>query len=227
MELLLPEVKAPAPPMPSYVKLAMAFGVGAGATLFDKSRYRSHGAITGTVWAAGLHGYSLDFDPTIPSYVEIPAAHTQLDFTAEDFSIICRVYIDDLTANRYIFDRGRHLFDGYFFRVHADGHLSLFTSQFGVAQQSGTLVGGLVINTWYTLGCSRNGASVRVFINGVDSTTTVGAHLNPLNCARAAQIGIEFDLVSSPFDGKIEFLGVFGGVALGASEHLAWHRALA
>ena len=98
VEVLLPKVKVPAYKMPTYVKLAEAFGVGAGTDLFDKSRFRSHGAITGAVWAAGLHGYCLDFDPTIPSYVEIPAAHTQLDFTSEDFSLIARIYIDDLSV---------------------------------------------------------------------------------------------------------------------------------
>ncbi|GAI66611.1 unnamed protein product, partial [marine sediment metagenome] len=129
MDLLLPKVEAPVLPMPSYVKLAMAFGVGAGATLFDKSRYRSHGAITTATWAAGVHGYCLDFVPGNPDHVVIPAAHTQLNFIAEDFSIIARVNADDLTADREIFMRGELNVDGHEMKLRGGGGLDFFTYQ--------------------------------------------------------------------------------------------------
>lgn len=226
-DLFIPRRDFIVPKMPSYVKLDMAFGIGAGAQLMDKSRYRSHGTISGAAWATGAHGRCLDFDPTEPSYVEIAAADsTQLDFTSEDFSIVCRVYIDDLTGYRWIFSRGITNGDGYEFRINiTDGIPYLNTNQSGAVQ---TTVGGtLTTGVWYTLGVSRDGAAVKIYANGVDVTSTSGTHIDPATSARSAKIGIYDNKVAFPFDGKIEFLRIFGGIALSASEHLAWHNALA
>ena len=220
VELLLPRVKVPAPPMPSYVKLAMAFGVGAGATLFDKSRYRSHGAITTAAWAAGLHGYCLDFNPAGPDVVTIPAAHTQLDFTSEDFSFVFRMNIDDLTGNRWLIQRYMWNTSGYSIGIQIPGNILVYTFQAGAFQQSKSSAGDIVVGTWYTVGVSRSGASIRLFKNGVDVTLAPGVHVDPATHIGVAKIGVDFD-------GKIEFNRVFGGIALSTSEHLAWHNALA
>lgn len=227
MELLVPKIEAPALKMPSYVKLAMAFGVGAGASLFDKSRYRSHGAITGAAWAAGLHGYCLDFNPAIPGRVVIPAAYTQLDFTSEDFSIITRAYFDAFPEIiNTLFIRGWVNLEGYQFYVRDTGFLNITTNgPAGVATRS--LAGEIVLGNWYTLGVSRSGASCRVFINGLDRSNAIGVHANPITSARSAKIGCHDNLTAWMMDGKMEFLRIFGGIALTASEHLAWHNALA
>jgi len=226
MELLLPRVVAPARILPSYVKLDMAFGVGAGPTLYDKSRYRNHGAITSTdpFWAAGLHGYCGDFAPL--TYVEIPAAHTQLNFTSEDFSMVIRDKIDDLTIIRALFYRGVVNVDGYYMFVYDDGRFAVRTNQSGATQISSTTAASVLTNTWYTLGLSRAGASIRLYINGVDATYTAGVHINPATSTRSAKIGIDDAKTGFPLDGKIEFLRIFGGIALPASSHLAWHNAL-
>ena len=227
VELLLPGRRISAPKMPSRIALAMAFGVGAGTVLGDKSRYRSHGAITGAVWAAGVHGYCLDFNPAIPSYVLIPAAHTRLNFIAEDFSLVARFYIDSLVAGRSLFYRGLQNNDGWSCRVQAAGSWQFWTNQALATQETRSANGTIVIGTWYTVGFSRSGASARLYINGVDATNIAGVHINPANCGRSAKIGIRDNLATEPFDGRIEFCRVFGGIALQASEHLAWHRALA
>ena len=227
VELLLPRVKVPVLPMPSYVKLAMAFGVGAGATLFDKSRYRSHGAITTAAWAAGLHGYCLDFNAANPDYVEIPAAHTQLNFISQDFSGVARIRCDNLAGNNTIFCRGLSLTDGYFWYISSTGYLEFRTCNAPAEQRTYSNVGDFVINTWYTVGFTRNGASVKLYRNGVElGYFVVGVHIDPATCARTAKIGIFDDLTTLVHDGKIEFLRIFQ-VALAASEHLAWHNALA
>lgn len=227
MDLLLPRVIVPVPKLPSYVKLDMAFGVGAGSSLFDKSRYRSHGTISGAAWATGLHGKCLDFNPATPSYVEIPAAYDQLDFTSEDFSIIARINLDDLTDNRMVFMRSELNANGYFFRIGSDGTIQAWTSQAGAYQYSYSLPADIVTGSYFTVGCSRDGASIRLYRNGVDKTNTVGDHINPVTSPESALIGVWQGKVLNPFDGKIEFLRVFGGIALSASEHLAWHNALA
>jgi len=225
--LLLPKSRAPVPSRPSYEVLNMAFGVGAGAHLYDKSRYRSHGAITTATWAAGLHGYCLDFNPATPDYVTIPAAHTQLNFIAEDFSIVARINIDDLTTFRIVFQRGIANTDGYFYYIHNNGGQIVTTAQALAQQDSSSPAGDIVVGNWYTIGMSRSGASIRLHKNGVDTTVVAGVHINPATCARSAKIGIWDDLATFPFDGRIEFLRIFRGIALTTSEHLAWHNALA
>lgn len=225
-ELLLPERRIPAPGPPSRIALDMAFGVGAGAILGDKSRYRSHGAITGATWATGLHGKCLDFNPATPSYVEIPASHTQLNFTSESFSIVIRIKVDDLSTIRNLFQRGLGPGDGYYWLIQMNGAMNFLTYAGAVGQTSASSVGSIATGNWYTVGISRTGASVRVYVNGVDDTSVAGVHIDPLTCARTAKIGIHDDKANRPFDGKIEFLRVFGGIALSASEHLAYHNAL-
>lgn len=227
MELLLPEIRPPAPALPSYVKLDMAFGVGAGGQLFDKSRYRSHGAINGPEWAAGLHGYCLDFVPGTLDHVLIPAAYTHLDFTADDFSIIARIKADSLIGNPQLFCRAFASADGYYLRLRDTGRIDFATNQLAASQTTISAVGEIVVANWYTVGMSRVVGAVTLFKNGVDVTAVPDIHENPLTCARSAKIGIYDTLLVAPFDGKIEFLRIFGGVALQPSEHLAWHRALA
>lgn len=227
MELLLPEVRPPRLALPSYVKLDMAFGVGSGGQLFDKSRYRSHGAINGPEWAAGLHGACLDFDSTVPDYVLIPAARsTQLNFIAEDFSVIARVNIDSLLAHNWICCRGVLSISGWDFFARSDGILRFATNQAAATQQTDSALGAITTGAWLTLGFSRSGAAVQVYRNGVDITTVPAVHINPLTSLEDTHIGIRTGLTQA-LDGKMEFLRVFGGVALTASEHLAWHRALA
>lgn len=227
VELLLPGRRISAPKPPSYLALDMAFGVGNLAILGDKSRYRGHGTITGAVPAAGVHGYCLDFNPAIPGRVAIPAAHTHLNFTSEDFSIIARVNVDDLTGTRHVYNRGLTTVGGYDFYIEPTGQIRGRTIQVAAAQVTVSAVGEVVIGNWYTLGLSRVGASIRLYKNGVDVTTVPAVHIDPTTCVRVAYIGIYGDVATNPWDGKIEFLRIFRGIALQTSEHLAWHNALA
>lgn len=226
-KLFVPERRIVVPKPPSYLKLDMAFAIGAGAKLMDKSRYRSHGTISGASWATGLHGKALDFNKATPDYVETSTTETtQLNFTSEDFSIIMRFKADAITPDAMLFMRGADALDGYLLFHHAAVGIVLRTYQAGTNQQS--FVGtALVAGNWYTIGMSRQGTSVLIFQNGIDSTGTKGTHLDPTTSARTVKIGIDDDKASSGYDGKIEFLRIFGGIALPASAHLAWHNALA
>lgn len=215
------------PKPPSYLKLDMAFGIGAGTTLFDESRYRSHGTISGADWADGAHGKCLDFELSDKDYVSIAAAYDQLDFTTEDFSIIARVYLESLTATAIPFIRGSYDADGSELQITSAGSLLIRTNQSTGHQDSHSAAGAIVTGAWYTIGFSRDGASIIPYKNGVDIHSTVGVHQNPDTSARLAYIGAYDGGAALNLDGKIEFLRVFGGIALPASTHLAWHNALA
>jgi len=226
-ELFVPERKIVVPKPPSYLALDMAFGIGAGATLFDKSRYRSHGSILGASWAAGLHGYCLDFNPATPSYVSIPADYDQLDFTSEKFSIIARLLIDDFSAHSSLYSKGRYNQHGHEIYIRTNGDVAFRTFQTGASQVSSCGAGTISSDTYTTLGLSRDGEDVYLYKNGVDATAAHGTHIDPLSTSYDFNIGAQWDKAGQPFRGKIEFFKVFRNIALPASALLAWHNALA
>jgi len=201
---------------------------GGGSTIYDRSPYGSHGTIYGATWAKTEGGlWSLDYDGT-DNYVEIPAAFTQLNFTSENFSVIARIYAG-LTANGAIYGRGSLNVDGWCFRVISTGHLDAITNQTPAAwQRSYTSPGDVVANTWHTIGLTRNGTSINFYRDGVLLAKGSGevAHLDPTTCARGALIGMETLPATTPFDGRIGFLRIFGGIALSAADHQRYHNKL-
>ncbi len=92
------------------------------------------------------------------------------------------------------------------FSVSGNGVIELYTTQAGANQFSASSVGSIVAGTTYTVGISRIGASVRIYKNGVDVTSTAGSHTNPETCARTAKIGIADDKVTYPFNGLMVFM---------------------
>ena len=204
------------------IDLVCAFPMneGVGSKIYDIGPHRMYGGITGAVWTPD--GRGLDFNPATPSYVTIPAAYTQLDFTSEDFSIIARIYVDDLTSARYLFTSGRWQRDGYQFWLDTNGRVLFDTSQNLANQTSACPNNSVATGSWFTVGVSRDGASVKLLVNGVDVTNLFGVHVDPLASARDRRIGTRYDGATNPFDGKIEFLRIFKR-ALSEEEHMIVH----
>jgi len=195
-----------------------------GSRVMDLSPSGAHGRLIGFGSPAKRHIQGLDFDSTIPSYGEIPAVFTQLDFTSEDFSVIARVRVDDLTATRQIVSRGASNVDGYHCYIAANGSFNINTSQGAAFQETRSSLGAIATAAWYTVGFSRSGASIIACINGVADTAIAGIHINPLTSPKAFRIAIYSDAASNPFDGKMEFLRVFRGIALTEAQHKAIHE---
>ena len=137
-----------------------------------------------------------------------------------------RIRADDLSGTPFLFVRGVAFADGYYSFIRPTGSIEFYTNQGAARQLSATSAGDILINNCYTMGISRSGASIRLYVNGLDVTNVAGTHINPLTCARAAKIGIHDDLTSFPFDGKIEFLSISGNVALTPSWHLTFHNTI-
>jgi len=210
--------------IPHYNQLVcfMPFYEGVGTALHDISREHLLGdmSVAPPTWAALATGLPiLDFTPT--DYATIAAAYTVLDFTAEDFSIAAWVNVDDLSVTRYIFIRGLASTDGYGMYISNTAGLAFWTWQAAAAQNSATATGIISLGSWYALGVSRNGASVRLYVNGIDLTDAVGTHINPLTSVRSAKIGVYDNLTIYPFDGKMALLHVWENVALSPAAHQA------
>lgn len=226
-DLILPKRGIALPEVPSYIKLDMAFGLGQGTKLGDKSRYRSHGTISGASWAAGAHGRCLEFDRTVADYVYVAIAKcAQLDFTSQDFSVVIRALVADFTGHPAPLGKTHGVGNGWWCAFREDGAFWVATSNASGVQESKSSPADFVIATWYTVGFSRDGDTITIYKNGVDITLTHATHIDPVPSLAQLHIGQLWDS-SQPYDGKIEFLRIFGNVALSAVEHLAYHNALA
>lgn len=211
---------------PHHTCLDMYLSLGKGSKLLDKSAYRTHGDISGASWATGVHGLCLDFDAGDIDYVSIPATATQLDFTSEQFSIITRINWDSLAATSEIISHGLIDVDGWEFKTLNTGTLFFRTNQTEANQSSTSGVGAVSAGEWYTIGLTRDQSSVKFYVNGVGSVGTTGTHIDPLTSSRIYTLMVYCDKASNPSDGKMEFLRIFGGIALPASAHLFYHNGL-
>lgn len=182
---------------------------GDGDYIFDRARPHHtcllHGATIGWVQLpSGL--YVMDFTPGTPDWIDCPQADTvDLDFTTGDFSACAWIYTSS-GGNRYILCRGRADNDGWGWWLAAGGgptYPLYVTTDQGGAHQYTISAEDIAIDTWTLVSFSRSGDSIRTFKNGIDNTTTVGTHVNPLTATRELHIGIYDTEGAGYWDGRI------------------------
>ncbi len=143
--------------------------------------------VAGALWTS--QGRSFDGD----DYVDV-GTPANLNFTSQNFSGEAWVKFTAITSNHGIFGKGSYQTIGWEFFVNILGQLSLATYQNLANQNSTSDVGTIVINTWYHLAFVRNGASVRLYRNGVDITNTAANHVDPAdNSAQKMIVGAGYD----------------------------------
>jgi len=170
-----------------------------GASFMSKEAYGHLATVTGALWTPR----GRDFDG-VDDYIN--CGHPlSLNFTSEDFSIEAWIKPDSLTSNPNIFAKGSAVTEGYFFRLLSDGSGYLCTNQSGAWQLSYFPFGCITTGVWQYVACSRSGAVVKIYKDGIDVTTNPGTHLDPVSApTRDAVIGIHPDKVQTElFDGLI------------------------
>ncbi len=189
--------------------------------LKDYSRYHADGVFKADGnpnWVRSNKGlYVMEY--ASGDYVQVTCP--QCNFTDGDFSVVMQVLVTSLAAERMLFSRGLGLTDGYYSYVTAAGRIRFFTNQVAASQFSESADGAVLVDTHYTIGFSRSGASVLVYQDGVDVTNIGGAHIDPVTCARTLKIGIADDLTSRLFIGQYSPLIQVYSFALTAAQHLA------
>jgi hypothetical protein len=137
--------------------------------------------------------YGLTFDG-VDDYISLGNA-TALGFTSQDFTIEAWIKLASTTKGMEIFQRHVWNSDGYRLQTTSSGGLSFCTFQSGASQVSKTSNNTLIIGQWYHVAVVRQGASVRIFVNGVDKTETTGSHINPAyNASRTTFMGTSYAL---------------------------------
>jgi hypothetical protein len=151
--------------------------------------------------------YGLEFDG-IDDYVALGNA-TALGFTSQNFTIETWIKPGNVTKGMMIFSRHNWNNDGYRLQTGSLGNLVFFTFQSGASQLSQTSSHVLTIDDWYHVAVVRQGASVRLWVNGVDSTNITGSHIDPAYSAlRTAYIATHYAL-QEMFDGSISEVRVW------------------
>ena len=154
---------------------------GTGNTIYDLSGSGITGTLINSPSFSSLNGGQINM-PGSSKYIDLGQ---NFNFTSENFSISQWIYLDSFdTINNagqgpIPFFKGDFQQMGYYSQILSDGGIVLFTNQGGARQFSVTSAGILTTSAWYNLSCVRNGSSVRLYINGIDKTSTVGTHNNP------------------------------------------------
>lgn len=175
---------------------------GSGTTWTDLSGNGRNGTLTnGPTFTADLNGTGgyITLDGT-NDYISLGA---NFNYITQSFSIGFWVYFlsFDHTSAQYImvFWKGNFQVNGYYSEINpVNGTINFYTNQSGATQQSSALYQpnpssfpnrGFMPGEWYNFYFTRNGTSVKIYINGVDRTSTIGSHNNPTTSGNNFEIG--------------------------------------
>ncbi len=168
-----------------YVPLSYMDGLAGGANISSKDAYGTPFTITGAYWTP----LGWVFDGT-DDYLGATIANTdRLDFTFESFSGIVRCTIDTApTAIEYVINRGSWNARGWTLAVDAGIDVRLYT--WGATDAFSEATARISVGEKHTLGWSRQGTSVQVFVDGVEHTDIAGSHGDPTaNAVNSLGIG--------------------------------------
>ena len=155
-------------------------------TVVDKSAYGTPFTLASVPYWTPL-GWVMD--GANDEILATAAVTTHLRFTSEDFSVIIRVKHNDSGSSKLMMAHFEYNQSGWYFKVSSGEGISLFTFQSGANQSTLTANSAVVDGEVYTLGFSRIGTSVRIYVNGVDKTDIAGTHTNPVTPARIFGVG--------------------------------------
>ncbi len=157
------------PSLKLWLPLALLDAPAAGANVRSRDAYGVVFTPTGPFWTpAGWYFDGLDDQLIAPA-----ASTTHLDFTSEDYSVVARLRYDDAAQTQHIISRFQWAQLGWAFWINGSGGLQSYTFQGGASQSTGTpnlLVDGQV----YTIGFTRRGASIRIYVDNVSSGRNLG-----------------------------------------------------
>jgi hypothetical protein len=167
-----------------------------GTTWYDLDE-SNNGTLTNGPTFSSVNGGLFTFDGS-NDYVNFGNI---LNFTTENFSFDMFVRFSNISSIRTLIYKGGFNTNGYYLAPGA-GLPSFVTNQSGVNQVT-YLNQYLTTSVWYHLVAVRNGSSVKLYLNGVDSTGTAGTHINPASSTDNFLLGIYSSGLNFPFAGDI------------------------
>lgn len=112
-----------------------------------------------------------------------------LNYTSGNFSFSYWIYFNSLIGQgALVLYKGAYATVGYYDQITPTGIIYFQTNQSGVVQSTATTTGIITINNWYNICYSRNGSSIRIYVNGVDRTNAPATHINPASSSNNFRI---------------------------------------
>jgi hypothetical protein len=196
---------------------------GTGDKVYDLSGNGKTGSFVGsTGFKSARFGSGVEFDGT-DSVINLGTIH---NFTTQPFTYSCWVNFDTLQAgtNPTILWKGNWEDCGYYWCVNKVSNptqaLVFFTNNQLLTPKvvsTATASNIIQVGQWYFLVVTRDGTSVRLYVNGVDKTDTAGSHIDPGTASGKSLICGAYESTYSNIDGKFDHLMCYNR-ALSATE---------
>jgi hypothetical protein len=183
----------------SNLKLSLSLSEGAGVVCYDGSGNGNHGTFTNADssgdWLTGqtgapqlVEGYNRKLYFSGDDYVDC-GGNSSLNFTVQNFSISCWIFIHDITDVGYIVRRGGWGSNGWYTYLDSSGRVQIYTNDSTQGDpHTQTISNSSVIteNTWHHVVWVRNGATGVIYVDGTDETASgdsmIDAASSPANC---------------------------------------------
>ncbi len=190
-------------PLTTNLESALALNEGGGSFIHDSTlKNKAHGTLSGTslTWAVKQRGLALTA-PGGSSFIDLGSVG---NYTTENFSIAFA--IDHNSAgNGVIVYKGQFQSNGYYiqFNIGGAGSIRMTTNQSGANQVTTTSGSALGVGIYSVIVCTRNGATVKFYINGVETGyAAVGTHINPTTSTDNQRVG-NYAGGTNPFIGNL------------------------
>ena len=201
-------------PIMQGILLDLQFKEGTGTVTNDWAKpHHPDVTLTGPpAWSSEGDLPVLDFNAATPDYVSIANADAaDLTFTTGNFSGAIWIKPDIITTF-VVMAKGTPNgvgADGWTF-TNIAGALYLYTTQGIGAWQASITPAILTTGSWFFIAFSRDGDSVRIYVNGVDVTSTPGTHIDPAVSTDNFTIAIDSTEAGGKFDGNMGKLRLWG-----------------
>jgi len=162
-------------------------------------------------YSVATNGGSGYFDGT-GDYLTVPA-NAAFNLAANDFTIECWVNTTSIGVSQIFAGQASAAFGdvSFNFRITNTGAV---TCSLGAATLPITFVGPIVVNTWYHIAFVRNGNTVRLYINGVQSGTNDATGYSQPSSAQIFGVGSCGAYVSALLTGYISNFRLVNGTCL-------------
>jgi hypothetical protein len=154
---------------------------GSGTTWTDLSGGGNTGTLTNGPTYSSANGGSIVFD----GVNDYATCSNILNFTTESFTFNIFFYLTSTTTNSVgqgpiLFYKGAFNSNGYYIQLTQNNpsQAAFITNQSGVNQITISSL-SIVVGAWNNISVTRSGSSVRIYINGVDATSSAATHINP------------------------------------------------
>jgi hypothetical protein len=189
------------------------------ATIKDLSGYANHGTITGCLWErlpSGLWVNNFDGTDDKISLADTPTLDITGNFT---FLFWLNKTVNGLAD---IYEGIDVATDGIHILTSATESLIVRTYQAGANQQSYS-TNFLTAGVWYFIGVTLDGASGKIWKNGVDDTTNSGVHIAPASSAGAIKYIGQSGADANVLTGKLTLFRILN-IALSATQIAGIYR---